>query len=358
MAYPARSPMREHLCRFAYAQRSERTAKTYASIVGAFLLFLRRQRPQRRDVEQFLALPLRSGARASVATRNQALAAVRAFAQFATREGLWPEDPTRELAFQREPEKDPAVLYVPEVRGFFRAIPEVSPPGLQARDRAILAMLFTAGVRVAELVRLDESQVDLTSAVVVAVRRKGGRTQDLPLAAGAVHLLRAWFAERAAIASPSDPALFVSRRGARLSVRSVQRLFARVREHVGTAKHATPHTARHTFITLALAHGADVTVVSRVAGHASVTTTMRYRHLVDSEPRAAVATLGVVIPPELGPDVPAPEGAQEIPAPGHAEGAWTNNVTPANDSLDAQDHLDDIQIDDLTRRDRDLPRAG
>jgi site-specific recombinase XerD len=126
--------MRECLRLLASAQRSERTAKTYASIAKAFLAFAGDRIPRREDVERFLAKPLRSGARASAATRNQALAAIRALARSATRTRVWTEDPTRELTFEREPEKDPAVLYLSEVQDFFRAVPDVSAPQYHTRD--------------------------------------------------------------------------------------------------------------------------------------------------------------------------------------------------------------------------------
>jgi site-specific recombinase XerC len=205
----------------------------------------------------------------------------------------------------------------------------------------MLALLFTLGLRVTELTRLNVGQVDLTSALLVAVRRKGDRIQDLPLAPGAAIALQHWMSERHALASPTESALFVSRSGLRLSARSVQRLFARLCEQIGTRKHATPHTVRHSFITLALTRGADVTVVSRVVGHASVTTTMRYRHLLDVEPRAAVGLVGAAILGDLRPANEAAAISKEIPMSASASEAWTNNASPANDTLDVQGHLDD-----------------
>lgn len=333
--------MTELIRQFARSHRSERTATTYAATVASFLAFLRGRPAEPRDVEQFIQLPLRSGSAPSISTRNQALAAIRSFARFAVRDGVWSEDVTASLAFQREAEKDPAVLYVTEAWAFILAIEKVSPEYLRTRDRAMLGLLFTLGLRVSELVRLNISQIDVTSSLIISTKRKGGRVQDLPIAAEAARLLRRWIAERPRLAAPGDLALFVSRRGTRLTPRSVERLFERIRKHVGTAKHATPHTARHSFITIALARGADITVVSRLAGHASVATTMRYRHLLDTEPRRAVALLGAVIPAELRAQ-PRANDIEEMTTNGFGAETWPNNVRPANDSLDGEDDLDDV----------------
>ena len=337
--------MRSSVRHFASAQRSPRTAKTYAAIVGAFLDFFGGHRPPtRHHVEQFLALPLkRSGARSSPATYNQALAALRAFAEFAVNQNIWATDPTDGLAFERAPEKDPAVLFVPEVQGFFRAIPRVSPSPEVARDRAILALLFTVGLRVSELARLDVSQIDLRTSTVLGVRRKGGRVQTLPLEPRTVHLLSDWFEQRSRDVS-TEQALFLSRLGTRLSVRSIERLFERLRTYTGTPKRVTPHTARHSFITIELALGADITVVSRLAGHASISTTMRYRHLVEAEPRKAVGLLGVVIPSELVHAQTDLRVANTKPSGTTQDEVLKerlSSIAPANDTLDDQENLDD-----------------
>lgn len=347
MATHPHRDMHESVHRFAATKRAARTAKTYGAIAEAFLLFLSERPPERRYVEQFLALPLKSGARASVSTYNQALAAVRSFAKFAVKEGSWQSDPTSELTFERAEAKEPAVLFVPEVVRFIRAAREVSLAGEQARDLALLAVFFTVGLRVSELVQLNVSQLELEAGRLLSVRRKGQRVQHLRLEPRTSHLLRLWLDERAHRVEPGEQALFVSNRRTRLSVRSAQRLFERVRRQTGTALHVTPHTARHSFVTNELMLGADITVVSRAAGHATIATTMRYRHFLDSELSAAVGLLGVVIPPELAP-APA-NAATQNNEPGKQQHLDTpmvlkpsSNVTrPANNALDAQENLDD-----------------
>jgi site-specific recombinase XerD len=198
-------------------------------------------------------------------------------------------------------------LLIHEIQDFFRAVPRVSAGRGHSRDFAILALGFVEGLRVSEIAGLEASQVDLRA----QLRRKGGRVQTLPRETRAAQMLADWIVQRNTLVSTTETALFVSATGRRISVRSIQRLYSRIRGHLGLLKHATPHTARHSFVTAELDLGADITVVSRLAGHASIVTTMKYRHLVDTASRAAVALLGGLIPDEV---VPGEQESLEVPA--------------------------------------------
>lgn len=292
--------MQDIVIRFGQAQRSPRTTKTYERIAALFVASLgESQAPDCGDVEAFLARPLKSGRRASEATYNQQLAAIRAFARFAVKEGTWANDPTVGLDFLEEPERDRAFLVETEVHRLFHAVETVSPPHEQARDRAIVALCFAVGLRLSEIVRLDIGQVDLATNTLIGVMRKRRRVQDLALGDRAADVLSIWLAERARHAESSELALFISSRRGRLSGRTIDRLFERLRKEMGTPKNVTPHTGRHTFITRGLSRGGEISAVSRLAGHASVTTTMRYRHFLDGEQRKTVALIDDVIPHEI-----------------------------------------------------------
>lgn len=345
------------LINYLQATRSARTSDAYAKIARRFLLFVGERAPNRRAIERFLAHPLGNGARPAPQTRNQVLAGIRALARCAVQSGVWASDPTHGIPFLREPSRDPAVLSISEVHRLFRALDEVSPPVLRARDRAILALLFTVGLRVHELVGLDVDQVDAASATLVAVRGKGGTVHDLPIEPGTLALVQRWVEQRSAIAKRREAALFVSRRGTRLSIRSVERLFERMRAATGTRKKVTPHTARHSAATLAIMAGGDVSAVGELLRHADLNTTRRYLHLVDTRRRQVVTLLSAAIPPELTPPIPAEPHphVRSVDRPAVAVTAssvlgqvepisepWTENVSPANDALDAQDDLDDV----------------
>lgn len=277
-----------------------RTVKTYGAILASFTAFHPTiNLPTRPLVEAFLARPRRDGAPRASTSRNQELAALRAFVAFARRELGWTTDPTDGIPFVREPPHDPAVLTAPELQRLFETAAKTSRPAECARDLALLAVLSQAGLRVHEAVGLDVEQVDLASATLLAVRGKGGTVHDLPLNAPAVALLEAWLSERKA--PPGEKSLFVSSRGTRLSIRTAEALLARIRKRMGSAKKITPHTLRHTAATLTLTAGTDLSTVAELLRHSDVNTTRRYLHLVDTRRREAVRRLEGTVPAAILP---------------------------------------------------------
>jgi integrase/recombinase XerC len=332
------------------SRNAPRTAKTYGAIAASFLASLGRRTPEepptRRDVEAFLARPRVDGGRRSAAGRNQELQALRALGKFALRECLWPADPTTGVPFLREAPRDPAVLSLDELRRLFIVAAETAGPRRRARDMAALALLSQVGLRVHELVRLDLDQIDLASATLIAVKGKGGTVHDLPLNVPTVALLSSWIGERGDRASEGEPALFISSRGRRLGIRSVQRLLVRLRGALGTPKKITPHALRHSCATLALTLGTDLSTVAELLRHSDLNTTRRYLHLVDERRREAVRRLAVAVPPGL---FAVPVASQtNAPAAGSPDRASpvTSNVTPLRAEpkgpLDVHDDMDDI----------------
>jgi integrase/recombinase XerD len=261
------------------AQRAPRTIKTYVEIAARFLRCIRARDPQRRDVDAFLADPLEGHTPPAPSSRNQALAAVRALAAFALAERTWSSDPTDGIRSLRLQPRDKVMLFSAQVRRLFREAPKVSFDGEAARDLAILALEYGLGLRVNEVHRLNVDQVDLANEHLLAVKRKGGRVQNMRLGKRLVALLGAHLDQRRGIA-PDEPALFLSRANRRASVRTIQRLTERLRSHLGVPA-LTTHAARHSFVSNALAEGADLLAVSRVAGHVNLQTTQNYAHAAD-----------------------------------------------------------------------------
>lgn len=295
--------------------RASRTIETYEAVITALIGFLTATNvstfpPSRTAIEEFLARPRRDGERRSPATRNQELAALRVFFAFAVQDLGWTTNPTERIPFVREPPHDPAVLTAQELRKMFTTAAEIARPRERSRDLAILALLSQTGLRVHELVGLDVPQVDLTTATLLAVKGKGATIHDLPLNVPAIALVSAWLAERPAFSAPEETALIVSSRGTRMAIRTVDRLFERLRKAMGTAKKITPHSLRHTVATLALTSGTDLATVADLLRHADLNTTRRYLHLVDTRRREAVARLAGTVPLELLPQaLPANEMA-------------------------------------------------
>jgi integrase/recombinase XerC len=229
----------------------------------------------------------------------------------------------------REPLHDPAVLTAGEVRRLFLAAYEDARDERRPATLAVLAVLSQLGLRVHELVALDLAQLDLASGTLVAVRGKSATVHDMPLNEQTIALLKEWLTIRIGLAPATEPALFVSSQGTRLSVRAVQRLLVRLRRLVGTAKHVTPHTLRHTAATLALTFGADLSTVADLLRHTDLNTTRRYLHLVDERRREAVRRLGAAIPEAI------------LPQPGEVECISCGSEDLAK-NVDAQYGLDVI----------------
>lgn len=155
------------------------------------------------------------------------------------------------------------------------------------RDRAILEMLFSSGLRVSELVRLNRDHVNLTKQEF-SVRGKGGKVRLVFLSRTAKNALEHYLTKRIDV----DPALFIAPSKGfatksdaddmRITVRTIQRLVKRYAQLAGIVKDVHPHTLRHSFATDLLANGADLRSVQSLLGHSSVTTTQIYTHVTDS----------------------------------------------------------------------------
>jgi integrase/recombinase XerC len=149
---------------------------------------------------------------------------------------------------------------------------------LGSRDRALMELLYSSGLRLAELVSLDISSLDLKDGVV-HVLGKGRKARIVPVGRLALRALRGWLLERAALVRPDENALFVGRNGVRLGPRAVQKrvaLWAR-RQGLGVPVH--PHLFRHSFASHLLESGGELRGVQELLGHAAISTTQIYTHL-------------------------------------------------------------------------------
>lgn len=205
----------------------------------------------------------------------RALSSVRALHRFLMREGMTDRDPTAAVVRPKTPQGLPRPISVEEVGRLLAAPQPVTADG--ARDRAVLETLYGAGLRVSELVGLDVDDVDLYGGSV-RVLGKGGKERDVPLGRYAREAIAAYLTTtRPAFASQrSRGALFLSRRGGRLSRQACWAIIRRYAGLAGIDRRITPHTLRHSFATHLLEGGADVRVVQELLGHASVATTQVY----------------------------------------------------------------------------------
>lgn len=217
------------------------------------------------------------------------LSSVRSFHRFLLRDGVTARDPSTGVAQPRLPRQLPHPLTVDETRRLLEAPDPGTPAGL--RDRAILELLYGAGLRISELTALDVDDVDLEEGAV-RVLGKGGKEREVPLGRYAREAVDAYLARgRPVLASAaSRGALFLNARGGRLTRQSGNRLLATHVRTAGIESRVTPHSLRHSFATHLLEGGADVRVVQELLGHASVATTQIYTLVTEEHLREVYYT--------------------------------------------------------------------
>lgn len=223
--------------------------------------------------------------RQSKATIARRLASLRTFLKFLVRQGTLTENPAVGLRTPKQGSRLPKFLTESDATKLMDAPAEGDVLG--RRDRAILEVLYSAGVRVSELVDLNTGDVDLENSVAT-VRGKGKRERLVPLGEPARRALRAWLDVRGRLmseVSTERSALFLNHRGGRITARSVARLLGKHRRRAGIATEASPHTMRHTFATHLLDRGADVRSVQELLGHRSLSSTQVYTHVTSQRLR-------------------------------------------------------------------------
>lgn len=215
-------------------------------------------------------------ARTTVARR---LACLRSFFKFCQREGLVENNPAKVLRTPRIGRKLPHFLTTEQIAMLLEAPPANEPMGL--RDRAILETMYSAGLRVAELVGLNVESWD-RDANVLRVLGKGRKERIAPVGSYAAKALQNWLDVRqpSKKASADDAAaMFLNRFGKRLTTRSVGRMLEKYLKQTGLNRITSPHTLRHSFATHLLDGGADLRSVQELLGHKSLTTTQIYTHV-------------------------------------------------------------------------------
>lgn len=229
------------------------------------------QQPQ--DIRQLVARLHRKGR--SGRSIQRLLSALRGLYRFLIREGRAQMNPAQGIAAPKSAKRLPHTLHQEAMGQVLDSQTEES--ALVCRDRALMELIYSSGLRLAEVLSLDMDTIDFGSALV-SVTGKGQRTRTLPVGGAAMAAVRAWLPYRQELVSDStERALFVSRRGARLSPRAVQQRLARIGQRHGVALH--PHLLRHSFASHLLEASGDLRAVQELLGHANLSTTQIYTHL-------------------------------------------------------------------------------
>jgi integrase/recombinase XerC len=273
---------------------SPHTRKAYESDLRQFVTWAERggaagpDAVDRLVLRRYLAyLTTRGMARPTIARKA---AALRAFFGWLRRKGVVDTDPTRNLRAPKGDRRLPKVPKAAEVATLLEEAPADDEDGVAAavarRDLAVLEVLYGAGLRVSELCGLGPSDVDLRGGLVTVLGKRS-KIRRVPLGEAAIAAIRAYLDRgRANLSGPESPpdALFLNRRGRRLTPRDARRILERRLLTDGRA--ISPHSLRHAYATHLLEGGADLRAVQELLGHADVATTQLYTHLTKDRLRA------------------------------------------------------------------------
>jgi len=203
------------------------------------------------------------------------LSAVRGFFNFLIREKVVEANPAADIRAPKAAKRLPKTLDVDQVASLLARKPT---DALTRRDHAMLELLYSSGLRLAELAGLDVADLDLADRTV-RVLGKGSKTRILPVGKQAIAALRTWLADRAGIVKDGGSALFVGRNGRRLGARAIQRRVGLWAAKTGLNVPVHPHVFRHSFATHLLEASRDLRGVQELLGHADISTTQVYTHL-------------------------------------------------------------------------------
>ena len=224
-----------------------------------------------------------------ITPRSQArvLSSVRSFFRFLVLDGVVESDPTELLEWPSLPEHLPVVLTLEEIDRIEDSIDLSKAEG--ARNRAIIEVLFSCGLRVSELVNMKLSDLYMEDRVLL-VRGKGNKERLVPVSNKAIADLKRWFFDRnlMKIKPGEDDYVFLNRRGAHLTRTMILIMVKRQAEEAGIKKTISPHTFRHSFATALLQGGADLRSIQAMLGHEKIDTTLVYTHISNEQLRKAI----------------------------------------------------------------------
>lgn len=266
---------------------SEHTLRGYLADLQGFVKVVLEKEPllleeiAKRMIRRYLAHLHEQ--KASVRTVLRRLSALRSFYKFAMREKLVNENPMEEIDSPKREKKLPVSIEYSQIQHLFEQ-PDISTY-LGMRDRAIMELMYSSGLRLSEIVGLNKRDLDIKS-LQLNIFGKGKKQRIAPITKTAADWIwkylqhperRLDFADHKAEADPA--AIFLNRWGRRISARSVDRNFAAYLTASGLSEHITPHTIRHTIATHWLEHGMDLKTIQILLGHASLATTTIYTHV-------------------------------------------------------------------------------
>ena len=203
------------------------------------------------------------------------LSSLRSFFRFSQRQGFCTTNPAADVRAPRTARALPKLLDVDQTTQLLDAA--VESGWIYQRDLAIAELLYSSGLRLAELCSLDIDSI--RSDAIVRVTGKGNKTREVTVGRKAIEAVQRWLKERSAIAQEDEKALFVTKQGRRLSARSVRTRLYQMGVRQGLDQRLHPHLLRHSFASHILESSSDLRAVQEMLGHANLSTTQIYTHL-------------------------------------------------------------------------------
>jgi integrase/recombinase XerC len=255
---------------------SDHTERSYRADLEQFFEFLG-ERPlsevDHQALRSFLAHLLNAQVNKTSVARK--LSALRSFFKFLNREGVLTANPARLVATPRKEKRLPAVMTMDEA-GRLMDAPAGADGREELRDRAVLEMLYSTGIRASELTGMDVQDIDRHDRLI-RIRGKGRKERVVPVGLKALKAVDRYLETKRT--KDNAGAVFSGPGGNRLTPRTVQRILEKYRKKMGLQQKASPHTLRHSFATHMLESGADLRAIQELLGHSSLSTTQRYTHL-------------------------------------------------------------------------------
>ena len=254
---------------------SSHTLRVYLIDLKDFSVFLNEE-PEDidyLDIRSYIASLHHRNLKKSSISRK--LASIRSYFKYLHREGYVKKNPAKLVSSPRVPKTLPRFLDIDETFSLMD-----TPKGetfIPARDKAILELLYSSGLRVSELTSLDVVDLDIKE-TLVRVKGKGRKERIVPIGSKAMEAIQNYLPERISLKKKS-PALFLNNRGGRLTQRSVRRILVAYSRMINLKGDISPHTLRHTFATHLLHEGADLRAIQELLGHSSLSTTQKYTHV-------------------------------------------------------------------------------
>jgi len=225
------------------------------------------------DLRGFIAGQIQKGLNKTTVSRR--LSSIRSFFKFLYREGYMKTNPAKLVSNPKVPKLLPRFLSVDDV---FSLVEKPEGIGfLPARNKAVLELLYSSGLRVSELSGINTDEIHIKESLI-KIKGKGKKERIVPIGSKAIDAMKSYIIERMLLKS-KERALFLNRMGKRLTERGVRRIVVKYARAIGIHGRIGPHTLRHSFASHLLQGGADLRVIQELLGHASLSTTQKYTHL-------------------------------------------------------------------------------